>query len=961
MAAPYTPSLPVEVAVNVAVATLFFGTVLPDEHLPAAVGRARRAFRALLARCPPHVSWVGLSAFCWACGRCHCTFLVLVLCVLPIIGSIQREVARKTHNISKLAEKENKNSGEDNSAVAACNAMIRGLWPQAAGPHLATICKTNMNKQLAKTTPKTLKKLEVKRCVMGDAPPVFTTCDISLLGDGSIQMLGNFNFVADEKMVIQIKARFKGRFEKLPPIAIHITKMTMSGTGKMRLSDFTGEKPHVKRVSMTFTQTPEISFSIEPLGKRSFDLTLLPGVGAFLKTMMENALRNHVVEPNKMVLLMGAQAGGSTDKAVATVDLHIKRATNIVSEGHKFIKKHNAICKGSIGGLDFQTKTVRNSSSPNFDKKQTVSMLSWEMSMLVLEVRDPTDDDVLLAYFELDLFEQEPEVAHTAELPCSVGLCLDAVLHVEYKISVHREMTADEKENLTAYQKMKHAGQKAVGTAGKVATGVAAGAVGVAAGAATGVAGVATGAAGAAVGAAAGAAGLASEAAGSAGKGLGATAHKLNLPSPGKFLKKRQEAAKAKRAEKSKKVLKKASIAIIAQDGEEAAAQAAAQAEAEAAAQAAAQAEAEATAEAAAQAEAEAAAEAAAQAEGAEPAAVEPAEEEGEEGPAPDAAGSPPPGEPEGAAPESPAATSAPEEGGEGESSSFIDDAEAGISVLDDVPQQAGEAGGGGGDSGMDLGANSFTPSTSSAEPSMEASTPPPSLPHSRAASEIPAEAELGDAQLSVKQQKQQLVKQATLTLDRAIVKSLEEEVGDRAPPQVADLDSPTPFRGSTSASPAADSPRSPARSTFRPSFDRVHPSRGGRASSIFGGGGGGGGGGWGGEVVKEGWIYKQREKQKVVGKRRFFVLYEDRLEFYNEEEKRNCRGAIEFTGRCNIYLGQKPLQGKPFFAVVCGMGGRQTMIGLATDTEQERAEWMAIIKDQLDKVVSREGIQVTI
>ena len=56
MAAPYTPSLPVEVAVNVAVATLFFGTVLPDEHLPPAVGRARRAFRALLARCPPHVS-----------------------------------------------------------------------------------------------------------------------------------------------------------------------------------------------------------------------------------------------------------------------------------------------------------------------------------------------------------------------------------------------------------------------------------------------------------------------------------------------------------------------------------------------------------------------------------------------------------------------------------------------------------------------------------------------------------------------------------------------------------------------------------------------------------------------------------------------------------------------------------------------------------------------------------------
>ena len=42
-------------------------------------------------------------------------------------------------------------------------------------------------------------------------------------------------------------------------------------------------------------------------------------------------------------------------------------------------------------------------------------------------------------------------------------------------------------------------------------------------------------------------------------------------------------------------------------------------------------------------------------------------------------------------------------------------------------------------------------------------------------------------------------------------------------------------------------------------------------------------------------------------------------------------------------------------------MGGRQTMLGLATDTEQERAEWMATIKDQLDKVVSREGIQVTI
>ena len=64
MAAPYTPSLPVEVAVNVAVATLFFGTVLPDEHLPPAVGRVRRALRALLARCPPHVSVAELHSAC---------------------------------------------------------------------------------------------------------------------------------------------------------------------------------------------------------------------------------------------------------------------------------------------------------------------------------------------------------------------------------------------------------------------------------------------------------------------------------------------------------------------------------------------------------------------------------------------------------------------------------------------------------------------------------------------------------------------------------------------------------------------------------------------------------------------------------------------------------------------------------------------------------------------------------
>ena len=228
--------------------------------------------------------------------------------------------------LSKAASKLDRTGGssaDQGSAKAFGNAVLGAMWADFIGPVVAARVKQALNGTLSKRNFPALKTLEVKQCHAGENPPELRTCEASVTGDGTLQIMGKMEFYAGHDFVVQLKARWARKLDSLPPLAIHITGVQVSGSVLIRARKFTAEKPHVEHLSFSFIEAPKVSFNIEPMGKRSLDITLLPGMRAWLDKVISSGLERHVVWPQKIVLDSSQKKskGGSGDSGAPLVPL----------------------------------------------------------------------------------------------------------------------------------------------------------------------------------------------------------------------------------------------------------------------------------------------------------------------------------------------------------------------------------------------------------------------------------------------------------------------------------------------------------------------------------------------------------------------------------------------------------------------------------------------------------------
>lgn len=267
---------------------------------------ARRALAKCLGQSPPQLVWVVLAFFSWCCGRMNSSLAVMLVSVLPLISVVQTTLDDKA--LSKAASKLDRtrgsgnSSGDQDSAKAFGNAVLGAMWADFIGPVVAAQVKKALNGTLSKRNFPALKTLEVKQCHAGENPPEIRTCEASVTGDGTLQIMGKMEFHAGHDFIVQLKARWARKLESLPPLAIHITGVRVAGSVLIRASKFTEEKPHVEHLSFSFIEAPKVSFNIEPMGKRSLDITLLPGMSAWLDKLIASGLERHAVWPKKIVV-----------------------------------------------------------------------------------------------------------------------------------------------------------------------------------------------------------------------------------------------------------------------------------------------------------------------------------------------------------------------------------------------------------------------------------------------------------------------------------------------------------------------------------------------------------------------------------------------------------------------------------------------------------------------------------
>tara|TARA_B100001094_G_C17850181_1_gene632274 strand:- start:329 stop:667 length:339 start_codon:yes stop_codon:yes gene_type:complete len=100
-------------------------------------------------------------------------------------------------------------------------------------------------------------------------------------------------------------------------------------------------------------------------------------------------------------------------------------------------------------------------------------------------------------------------------------------------------------------------------------------------------------------------------------------------------------------------------------------------------------------------------------------------------------------------------------------------------------------------------------------------------------------------------------------------------------------------------------------------------------------------------KVLLEGWLLKRGKAVKSV-RRRYFVLDDEFLRYFESESKATCKGEISLSAQSRV-LTANTLNGAPAFAVTYGPG--DDMIVLAAESPQERQVWIESLRGQVKRL----------
>ncbi|UPR02455.1 hypothetical protein HOP50_10g57810 [Chloropicon primus] len=437
--------------------------------------KARQFAALVLSNSPSLVHFFCIVVTCYLWGRWGFPFwLVLVVAVpwLEIIKSTDSErLANKLiieRYLRRLLIVDDDQYTIGDTAAWLNRAMVR-LWPNAIEPMVSEIVLENVQfifDEFLKTQ-SVIKRLKVESVSLGEIPLRILRIRTSLpeehvavtkkkAGKASSKKYSDFSedvysekqHMAFDHLLEAFQKGFEisaGLLEKLP-FFLHISKLSLEGTVRIRLSNLTGAPPYVGMLGITLPTLPDLDFQIRPVSKLFGDITQMPLInqigdlvkGALTVLALPNVLEVPLAEMSaeepdekaaavKIINVdtgkeMGVEDAAALGEPKVKLDIEILRAYNLAAADRNLIGKNTSdpFVVINVGHKRAKTKVKRMTCNPKWNEQFTFLLQNLDKPVkLSVFDHDIVGKNTLLGSAVVDLEALFDGTAHMLELDLS--------------------------------------------------------------------------------------------------------------------------------------------------------------------------------------------------------------------------------------------------------------------------------------------------------------------------------------------------------------------------------------------------------------------------------------------------------------------------------------------------------------------------------------------------------------
>lgn len=303
------------------------------------------------------------------------------------------------------------------------NSFLIKFWA-IYEPALCEMVVSQVNPILASSTPSMIESLSLDTFTLGSKPPRFefvrsypkTESDIVVMDwkttfiphDQEDKTARQLREKVNPKVVLGVRIG-KGAVSK--KIKIAVEDMMFQGSINVRMKLIT-TFPHIKAIDISFLEAPEFDFSLKPL--MGADITMVPGLDSFIKSMVNENLGPMMYSPNSFQLnIQEMLAGSGIDSAVGVLAVTVFNAQGI--RGSEAIG--NTIDPYVIFSINnrnelARTKTIPDTKNPTWNETKyiLVNNLTEALTLSFFDYNDHRKDKLIGNFnIPLETLEETPD------------------------------------------------------------------------------------------------------------------------------------------------------------------------------------------------------------------------------------------------------------------------------------------------------------------------------------------------------------------------------------------------------------------------------------------------------------------------------------------------------------------------------------------------------------------------
>lgn len=337
---------------------------------------------------------IGTCIFAWFSAKCGGGFLSLVFVLICSATAYGTEFRRFNTNLrDDMARASAVRSIEGKpETIEWLNSFLAKFWViymPAMSEMVLTIANANLEVVPA---PPPIDKLTLDEFTLGTkAPRVESIKSLVKLGTDSYEMIFDFGFTpndTDDMTKNEIKKKIdpkvalgirvgKGFVGVTAPVLVE--DMSISGSMKITL-ELSQNFPHIKVVSLSFINPPDISYALKPVGGNTFGIdimSLIPGLSSFVNNMIHSNIGPMFYAPNSFDINVEELLEGWAATAVGVLAVTVKHAET----AREFENCYVSYCAENNTVSTFKTNMKETTKNPVFNETKYLLVTSLDQKL----------------------------------------------------------------------------------------------------------------------------------------------------------------------------------------------------------------------------------------------------------------------------------------------------------------------------------------------------------------------------------------------------------------------------------------------------------------------------------------------------------------------------------------------------------------------------------------------------